>query len=65
MKWVGVLVGDGSAYLFCFKGKIKDDDIEERIGNELGESANDFNWQVLDTGADNRDALPFRIVEVE
>jgi hypothetical protein len=63
---IGVLTSDGVMYLLLVKKKIKDDDIGDFISEELGESANCFNWQVLktDDGQPNP-TLNFRIVEVD
>lgn len=60
---VGVLTSEGEMYLFVFRKKMQPCRLEGWIGEELGISHNDFNWQVLDV-ADQCGHLPFRVIEV-
>ena len=63
---IGVLTSDGEMYLFIVKKKLKDDEIEEFLSNEMDLSPENFNWQVLlNEQGSNEGFLNFRIVEVD
>ena len=62
---IGVLTSDGEMYLFIVKKKLKDDEIEEFLSNEMDLSPENFNWQVLEKDQCGSGFINFRIVEVE